>query len=208
MSVVLLLTNAPGPSAESFPSLGLLTHTVRVAPLEASALLDAPPVDVILVDGRRDSRRPRPVPPPAHDRSDGAAARGRHRGRAGRGDRRLGRRRRAARHAPVRPRSRRGCGWPSAGSRPPAAPPRPASSAPATCRSTRPPTPPSSAGGRSTSRSRSSSCSSTSRSTRAGSSPAPSCCRRSGATTTSAAPARSTCTSGGCGPSSAPSTSR
>ncbi|WP_322750438.1 MULTISPECIES: response regulator transcription factor [unclassified Frankia] len=54
MSVVLLLTNAPGPSAESFPSLGLLTHTVRVAPLEASALLDAPPVDVVVVDGRRE----------------------------------------------------------------------------------------------------------------------------------------------------------
>lgn len=54
MSVVLLLSNAPGPSAELFPSLGLLSHPVRVAPLEASTLLDAPPVDAIIVDSRRE----------------------------------------------------------------------------------------------------------------------------------------------------------
>ena len=56
-SSLLLLTNALTPSAEVLPALGLLPHTVRVAPLEASALLDetagAAP-DAILVDARRD----------------------------------------------------------------------------------------------------------------------------------------------------------
>ncbi|WP_436778325.1 response regulator transcription factor [Yinghuangia sp. YIM S09857] len=54
MSALLLLTNALQPSAEVLPALGLLLHQVRVAPAEASALVDAPPADVILVDGRRD----------------------------------------------------------------------------------------------------------------------------------------------------------
>ncbi len=51
---LLLLTNALQPSAEVLPALGLLLHSVRVAPAEASALLDAPPCDLVLVDGRRD----------------------------------------------------------------------------------------------------------------------------------------------------------
>ncbi|MGH8866778.1 MAG: winged helix-turn-helix transcriptional regulator [Actinomycetes bacterium] len=54
MSALLLLTNALQPSAEVLPSLGLLLHQVRVAPAEASALVDAPPADIVLVDGRRD----------------------------------------------------------------------------------------------------------------------------------------------------------
>ena len=54
MSQLLLLTNALQPSAAVLPALGLLSHQVRVAPAEASALLDLPPVDVLLVDGRRD----------------------------------------------------------------------------------------------------------------------------------------------------------
>jgi DNA-binding response OmpR family regulator len=54
LSALLLLTNALQPSAEVLPALGLLLHQVRVAPAEASALVDAPPADVILVDGRRD----------------------------------------------------------------------------------------------------------------------------------------------------------
>ncbi len=54
MSQLLLLTNALQPSAEVRPALGLLMHQVRVAPAEASALLDAPPCDAIIVDGRRD----------------------------------------------------------------------------------------------------------------------------------------------------------
>jgi DNA-binding response OmpR family regulator len=54
---------------------------------------------------------------------------------------------------------------------------------------------------------RSSSCSSTSRSTPAGCSPAHSWCKRCGATTSSAAPARWMSMCGGCGPSSARSMS-
>ena len=54
MSSLLLLTNALTPSAEVLPALGLLLHQVRVVPAEASALVDAPPADAVLVDGRRD----------------------------------------------------------------------------------------------------------------------------------------------------------
>ena len=51
---MLLLTNAPGSSAEVLPTLGLLGHTVRVLPLDAAALVDAPPADLVLLDARRD----------------------------------------------------------------------------------------------------------------------------------------------------------
>jgi DNA-binding response OmpR family regulator len=54
MSQLLLLTNALQPSAEVLPALGLLLHQVRVAPAEATALVDAPPADGVLVDGRRE----------------------------------------------------------------------------------------------------------------------------------------------------------
>ncbi|MFC5184050.1 winged helix-turn-helix transcriptional regulator [Actinomadura harenae] len=54
MSSLLLLTNALEPSDEILPALGLLLHPVRVAPAEGSALIDAPPADVVLVDARRD----------------------------------------------------------------------------------------------------------------------------------------------------------
>ncbi|GGO29187.1 transcriptional regulatory protein GlnR [Microbispora rosea subsp. aerata] len=54
MSNLLLLTNALEPSAEVLPALGLLLHSVRVAPAEASALIDTPPADAILVDARRE----------------------------------------------------------------------------------------------------------------------------------------------------------
>ncbi|WP_030173491.1 winged helix-turn-helix transcriptional regulator, partial [Spirillospora albida] len=54
MSGLLLLTNALEPSDEILPALGLLLHSVRVAPAEASALLDAPPADIVMVDARRD----------------------------------------------------------------------------------------------------------------------------------------------------------
>ncbi|MDX6286282.1 MAG: hypothetical protein QOG53_1767 [Frankiales bacterium] len=54
MASLLLLTNALQPSAEVLPALGLLPHVVRVAPLEASGLLDTPPADAVLVDARRD----------------------------------------------------------------------------------------------------------------------------------------------------------
>ncbi|WP_449062392.1 response regulator transcription factor [Planomonospora algeriensis] len=54
MSNLLLLTNALQPSAEVLPALGLLLHSVRVAPAEASALIDAAPADAVLVDARRE----------------------------------------------------------------------------------------------------------------------------------------------------------
>ena len=53
-STLLLLTHALQPSTEVLPALGLLPHRVRVLPAEASALIEAPPCDAILVDGRRD----------------------------------------------------------------------------------------------------------------------------------------------------------
>jgi DNA-binding response OmpR family regulator len=54
VSALLLLTNALEPSDEVLPALGLLLHSVRVAPAEGVALVDAPPCDVVLVDARRD----------------------------------------------------------------------------------------------------------------------------------------------------------
>ncbi len=41
-------------AAEILPSLGLLPHQVKLLPAEPSALLDAPPCDAVLVDGRTD----------------------------------------------------------------------------------------------------------------------------------------------------------
>ena len=54
MARLLLLTNDLTPSAEVLPALGLLGHHVRVLPAEASALVETPPTDVVLVDGRRE----------------------------------------------------------------------------------------------------------------------------------------------------------
>jgi DNA-binding response OmpR family regulator len=54
VATLLLLTNAPGSSVDVLPTLGLLGHTVRVLPLEAAALVDAPPADVVVLDARRD----------------------------------------------------------------------------------------------------------------------------------------------------------
>lgn len=54
MAHLLLLTNAIAPSAEVLPALGLLSHTVRILPAEATALLDSPTGDVVLVDARRE----------------------------------------------------------------------------------------------------------------------------------------------------------
>ncbi|GII93397.1 winged helix-turn-helix transcriptional regulator [Sinosporangium siamense] len=54
MSNLLLLTNALEPSFEVLPALGLLLHSVRVAPAEASALIDAPPADAVIVDARKE----------------------------------------------------------------------------------------------------------------------------------------------------------
>jgi DNA-binding response OmpR family regulator len=54
VATLLLLTSASGTSAEVLPSLAFLGHGVRVLPLEAAPLLDAPPSDVIVVDARRE----------------------------------------------------------------------------------------------------------------------------------------------------------
>lgn len=48
------MTASTQSSAEVLPALGLLAHHVRIIPAEATALLDAPDCDVVLVDGRRD----------------------------------------------------------------------------------------------------------------------------------------------------------
>lgn len=54
MSRLLLMTASMGPSGEVLPALSLLAHHVRVLPAEASALLNAPRSEALLVDGRRD----------------------------------------------------------------------------------------------------------------------------------------------------------
>ena len=54
MAKVLLLTNTLGASAEVLPALGLLQHQVRILPAEASVLVDAPELDLLVSDARRD----------------------------------------------------------------------------------------------------------------------------------------------------------
>ena len=54
MSDLLLITCALEPSTEVLPALGFLLHRVRVLPADASALVEAPPADVVLMDARRD----------------------------------------------------------------------------------------------------------------------------------------------------------
>jgi DNA-binding response OmpR family regulator len=54
MAKILMLTNSMGASADVLPALALLQHDVRILPTEASVLIDAPTVDCIFVDARRD----------------------------------------------------------------------------------------------------------------------------------------------------------
>ena len=54
MASILLLTRVMTPSATVLPGLELLSHSVRVMHPEPTALITAPPCDVILVDGRGD----------------------------------------------------------------------------------------------------------------------------------------------------------
>ena len=54
MSHLLLLTKSTQSSVEVLPALALLPHHVKILPAEASALIDAPPCDAVLVDGRHD----------------------------------------------------------------------------------------------------------------------------------------------------------
>jgi DNA-binding response OmpR family regulator len=51
---LLLLTDGPQASSEVLPALGLLPYPVRVMPAQATALVNAPAADLILLDGRRD----------------------------------------------------------------------------------------------------------------------------------------------------------
>jgi DNA-binding response OmpR family regulator len=54
MAKLLMLTNSLGASADVLPALGLLQHDVRILPAEVSVLIDAPIVDCVFVDARRD----------------------------------------------------------------------------------------------------------------------------------------------------------
>jgi len=54
MSHLLLLTNSSESSEQVLPGLAALSHRVRTLPAEASALLETPRVDAVLLDGRRD----------------------------------------------------------------------------------------------------------------------------------------------------------
>ncbi len=49
-----MLTNSRNSSAEVLPSLSLLQHQVKILPAEVSVLLDAPSIDLLIIDGRRD----------------------------------------------------------------------------------------------------------------------------------------------------------
>ncbi len=54
MSQILMLTNHRGSSLEILPALELLSHNVRILPAVPTALLDAKPADLIMVDARLD----------------------------------------------------------------------------------------------------------------------------------------------------------
>ncbi len=54
MSQILLLTNSTGSSVDILPALELLNHRVHILPALPTALLDAEPCDVIMLDARKD----------------------------------------------------------------------------------------------------------------------------------------------------------
>ncbi|ALE93008.1 transcriptional regulator [Arthrobacter alpinus] len=54
MSQILMLTNNHGSSVDVLPALELLSHSVHILPAVPTALLDAKPCDIILVDARKD----------------------------------------------------------------------------------------------------------------------------------------------------------
>jgi DNA-binding response OmpR family regulator len=54
LATLLLLTNATGSSADVLPTLALLGHQVRVLPLDAAVMVDAPAADILILDARRD----------------------------------------------------------------------------------------------------------------------------------------------------------
>lgn len=53
-STLLLLTDSPGGPAAVLPALDLLPHDIEARPCSATALLDAPRCDAVLVDASRD----------------------------------------------------------------------------------------------------------------------------------------------------------
>jgi len=61
VSDLLLITSALEASTDVLPALGLLLHPVRVLPADASALVEAPPADVVLIDARRDLAQARSI---------------------------------------------------------------------------------------------------------------------------------------------------
>ncbi len=54
MASLLMLTASLESSVQVLPALALLPHRVRVLPAEASALLEAPDCDAVVVDGRQE----------------------------------------------------------------------------------------------------------------------------------------------------------
>lgn len=54
MSQILMLTNNHGSSVDILPALELLSHSVHILPAVPTALLDAKPCDIIVVDARKD----------------------------------------------------------------------------------------------------------------------------------------------------------
>lgn len=54
MSHLLLLTKSTQSSVEVLPALALLPHHVKILPAEGAALIDAPPCDAVIIDGRHD----------------------------------------------------------------------------------------------------------------------------------------------------------
>ena len=54
MASVLLLTNSQGASADVLPALALLQHSIKVQALDSSVLVDAPVMDIIFIDARRE----------------------------------------------------------------------------------------------------------------------------------------------------------
>ncbi len=54
MSDVLLLSDAQDSSADILPSLGLLPHSVRLAPAAVASVASGPLADAVLIDARRD----------------------------------------------------------------------------------------------------------------------------------------------------------
>ncbi|MHA7175385.1 winged helix-turn-helix transcriptional regulator [Arthrobacter sp. Sr24] len=54
MSQILLLTNNHGTSVDILPALELLSHEIHILPAVATALLDARPCELIMVDARTD----------------------------------------------------------------------------------------------------------------------------------------------------------